>query len=839
MDVGGRLADVRFTSAVVAAAIAALQDHATPAAIAAAAGLPEAECSHVVEQLRACGAVRGLHVLHVDAEAASTAAATVDQHVLDTIGLQAAEVVRAAGAADVDVAAILLRAPTGAPWALDVLCSAAEHHRSVGDHRGAAAAIRRALDEEPTVDVARRLRLLLARETAQFDTTEAVRLYEEVIPEMFDADERSAARLRLARCLGALSDVADAVAAAETAAREATTTAGRLRADLTMVALARQSLDTRALGRERLRQLGREAADCVAIATSAGADVPADARALLAEVAYEETLRGDTTYTAVIDKLMIALGGESLGGIHDLPLLSRHVALLSLGWSGEFRLAEQVANAVIADARHGCRSGIGVGPMHQVLVSLHFQRGRLADAIAAADTVLGLKEDVNAILPAAVGQRAGAIAWTGRVDEALDALALPEGEGRWSGLASFHGYLIGKATVHLVAGDHTEAYRSAQWCGTLAGAMGTMNHAVLPWRTLAAEAAAAIGQHEVGRRLSDDALTIARRFGAPGPLANALRTSALFRASVDRLEMLEEAAAVVRTTPLRLEEARVALARAWCRSGLGDVAQATAAAEDAASIAGSLGAVPIVREAEQVLRRVGRPHVCPGTPAAASRPTHHVRVLGSFAITDGRGHDVTPGGVPARAVRIVVALGGHLHIEELAEHLWTTMLDPEQVRARLPNVISRTGTAAGRVLVRDRDTVALAHGVAVDADAFEAAASAALAAGSNATLEEAVAAASMYAGDLLPTDPYADWATLRREQLRQRYLNVADLAARLAADAGLSELAVDLLETAIRHDRYDLERYDLAVETLEATGRLSAARAMRDRAARTRRELGL
>jgi len=140
--------------------------------------------------------------------------------------------------------------------------------------------------------------------------------------------------------------------------------------------------------------------------------------------------------------------------------------------------------------------------------------------------------------------------------------------------------------------------------------------------------------------------------------------------------------------------------------------------------------------------------------------------------------------------------------------------------------------------VREGELVALAEFVAVDADRFERAARSLLSpTGTRPSLEDTLAAVLLYSGDLLPTDPYADWAALRRERLRYRFLAISDLCAELAVEAGLVDLAVDTLERAIRADPFDETRTQRAAAMLDDAGRTAAARAMRARAERVRRSL--
>jgi Tfp pilus assembly protein PilF len=60
---------------------------------------------------------------------------------------------------------------------------------------------------------------------------------------------------------------------------------------------------------------------------------------------------------------------------------------------------------------------------------------------------------------------------------------------------------------------------------------------------------------------------------------------------------------------------------------------------------------------------------------------------------------------------------------------------------------------------------------------------------------------------------------------------VVDLAATLAADAGMPDLAVDILESGIRHDPYDESRYLQLADLHDGAGHAAAARVLRERAA--------
>ncbi|MFP5326977.1 MAG: BTAD domain-containing putative transcriptional regulator, partial [Acidimicrobiia bacterium] len=469
--------------------------------------------------------------------------------------------------------------------------------------------------------------------------------------------------------------------------------------------------------------------------------------------------------------------------------------------------------------------------------------GRLADAADAF--AAAIRREAPLLTPAATGMRAMCLAWMGDVDQARQTLALPGGEAAWSAKATFHGYLLGATHVHLAAGEFAEAFTSAQRLGTLAEKMGTHNPAVLPWRMLAAHAGAAAGHIDIARRLADEAVDRARVFGAPAPLAGALRAAARTRSPRAALALLGEAKELASQIPNSLQRCWLELDRAHVLAGFGRREESAEAAGAALALAQESGAASQIAEAAALLAGLDAPHPDAGHVRVRdeSLPLARVYTLGSFRVVDRHGHEVRLSGVPSRACRILVGVGRAMHIEELAELLWDEPLSPLQVRARMPNVVGRARTPSAALLCRVGDLVALNPATRIDADEFEAAAKEALASAKEGSrqqlLDASLAATLLYEGDLLPTDPYADWAMLRREQLRRLFLTVSDLAARTAAELGLVDSALDLVEAAIRQDPLDIERYEAAAEVLRGAGRHSAARSMAERAERVRHTLGL
>ncbi len=207
-----------------------------------------------------------------------------------------------------------------------------------------------------------------------------------------------------------------------------------------------------------------------------------------------------------------------------------------------------------------------------------------------------------------------------------------------------------------------------------------------------------------------------------------------------------------------------------------------------------------------------------------SSPTVRISMLGGFSVAID--------GVPvddaewrrrqAAALVKVLALepSRSLHRERLVDALWPN-IDLETAAPRLHKAAHFARRALGDpgALVLGGDTVSLFPGVEVEVDTqvFESRVTAALAAREAGA---AGAAADLYAGELLPGDPYEPWAEQPRERLRRLYLDALRLAERwrdLAVAEPADEEAHVLLAESLadagdpRAALRELERLELAL----------------------------
>ncbi len=154
-----------------------------------------------------------------------------------------------------------------------------------------------------------------------------------------------------------------------------------------------------------------------------------------------------------------------------------------------------------------------------------------------------------------------------------------------------------------------------------------------------------------------------------------------------------------------------------------------------------------------------------------------LRLLGGFGIEiDGRVLDESAfvRRQAASLVKLLALADGHrLHREQVIDALWPAS-DVAEAAPRLHKVASYVRTATGdkSAITLRGENILLWPGsdLWIDVEQFEASAA-----------TNPSAAADLYIGDLLPGDPYEEWALEIRERLRLRYLDVLRSAGRWQA----------------------------------------------------------
>jgi DNA-binding SARP family transcriptional activator len=331
--------------------------------------------------------------------------------------------------------------------------------------------------------------------------------------------------------------------------------------------------------------------------------------------------------------------------------------------------------------------------------------------------------------------------------------------------------------------------------------------------------------------------SLARQTGSPSFLASAMELLAFAGpGGEERVDLLREAVGIRRRLGERQAEASGVLA-------LASVDAAAVTAEER-------------QRAEQVLRATGiQPSRAPAGLLAASASnvaiSLAVQTLGRFAVVRD-GSVITPSEWQSRKARdllkiLITRRGQTTTREYLIEWLWPED-DPARTPARLAvalNVLRKALDpdhihASDHYVAGGSDGVRLelAH-VHVDAEEFLARSAGALRSFHESGAEAAAeleAAEAAYAGEFLPEDAYADWATPLREEIRASYQEVLRA---LAAGADDPAAAVRYLLRVLALDHYDEEAHLRLVATLVRAGLHGDARRAYRRYVEAMREIGV
>lgn len=532
------------------------------------------------------------------------------------------------------------------------------------------------------------------------------------------------------------------------------------------------------------------------------------AEAVLANAGSDEdATRGRAHYVRALSRLVGDTAGMATGVAEELE-----AAIGILGVAGERGWEAEAYQAL----GFGC----------------HFTIGAFALAADRLERALALR-------PAPDAARAGTLTFLaevqthlGRFEDAVVSIREAAAIGRRLGDSRTIAYAAWSAAelacqrrdgaAMLAALEVAEAHPGG-WFDQLAGVEYLAN---------AAEMHALVGDEVSARRTI--ALAEARAAGSAvedAPLAARVRIEVTYGEPTLALELIER----LDRSPLSVRRDRWLglLFRAVCAARLGDTPAAAALVARSRQAAAELGDAERLERREPELLAVAAPDACRGPNPAAMM----VVLLGRFAV-ERDGIDVSPPpGRPSTLVKML-ALAGTLTAEGAIDELWPEA-DLEVGRARLRNLLSRVRAACGDLVARHGAALTLAPGVRVDADRFEREAAAALAAPREARTGLARAALAWSTGELLPADPYADWASVPRERIRRRALALLDLVAEDAIDRGDLDEAARLLDAAITTDPMEEERHVRLARALLAQGRTRHARRVADQALAVCAELGV
>lgn len=508
--------------------------------------------------------------------------------------------------------------PRGDPSVVDHLWSAARWASGVGAPDAAVRFLRRALDEPPPPDARAEILIELGRAGAAAGDPSAVDHLQEAVGLLDPGPRRTEAIYDVGYALMHRGRFPEAREALRRGLEELGDAPSERRPQLLAALLKVSRLEPSRAPDELMA-----AAEAAAVPDGDGSP---GQRALLAGIALERLLAGGRCDEVV------AVAREALAGAGPVRAESMAELLLdavaALTWSGELESAEEALLPALESAeRSGLVMLLGTAAFRRSIVA--YRRGALADAACEAQRALdAARFGWVAYLPAARGVLAVTLTELNELPRAaaiLDAAESPaSGPFSWPEAVLRHA----RGHLYLVEGAAAEAAEEARTAGgIMTGDLGSETAAIVPWRSLAAEALARFGERAEARRLAAEEVELGRSFGASRSLGIALRVLGVVEGGARGRELLREATAVLAASPARLEESRALkdLGAALRRSGRR--AEARTVLEKGLRLAERCGGVLLVGQLGEELEasgarpgrqgRVGRAALTPGEQRVA------------------------------------------------------------------------------------------------------------------------------------------------------------------------------------------------------------------------------
>jgi DNA-binding CsgD family transcriptional regulator len=461
--------------------------------------------------------------------------------------LRAARLLLAEHAPVERVAAQLLHARRdGDPRAVEVLSEAARHAIAAGAPGSAVRLLRRALEEPPTEEQRAKLLLALGRAEGTAGEAQAVERLTGAVRLMRDPAERASAALVAGRVMMTHGRWREAAETLELGLREPDAVPQVLRTRLKSAHAAIAGLMTPT----EPKALDVDLEDPVLEESLAG-------RALLAEAASSLAMRG-TPADEVRGLAMRALGGGALLDEETSDGIAYYLAVWALMVAEDIQAAELALTAAIEDARRrGSVLGFATASFFRAMAVL--RRGRVEDAAGDAGNALSARSYGWALsLAGAVGVLVECHLLRGDSDAAAGEVAAWKQDVRGIDPGAYH-LLAARGHLDLARMRPEPALDHLLDAGRLLGQQGWINPSVCPWRSLAAAAAMQLGDRERATALAEEELALARSFGAPGAIGQALWGMATLAEGAAAIETCQEAVRVLEDSQCALRRARASV----------------------------------------------------------------------------------------------------------------------------------------------------------------------------------------------------------------------------------------------------------------------------------------
>jgi DNA-binding CsgD family transcriptional regulator len=466
--------------------------------------------------------------------------------------VRAARLLREEGAPVEEVAAQLLAASeVGESWAGAVLREAAATALAAGNSESAVNYLTRAVSEPLGSQERAEALLDLARAEAMTGRPDTRRHIDRALSLFQDPGGKARAYQALG---GVLYTGGDLKGAAEAFGRaiELIDDDDPLARDLHAGFYAEASLEPELAGR---------ALDHIAplVNRPPGGETPAE-RAALAALAAHRSFSGSGAAGAV-ELAWRAWGDGALLAAEGPDGWAWSLVTAALTWSDELEGSLEICGGVIEEARrrgslmaYATASFCAQGPSYFM--------GRLGEARAHGEAALEARRaGWRTYAGALAAIQARILVDQDEPHAAEEVLGLVE-EDDPSQSADRAAAIAARAHLRLVQGRPEEALSDALAAGEMLARIKGVCPPLAPWRAEAALAANQLGDHARALRLSDQALDVARRIGAPGNVARALLTRAHLVRPERGVELLRQALDVAGGSQARMAQLR-------CRAELG------------------------------------------------------------------------------------------------------------------------------------------------------------------------------------------------------------------------------------------------------------------------------
>jgi class 3 adenylate cyclase/tetratricopeptide (TPR) repeat protein/DNA-binding CsgD family transcriptional regulator len=590
-----RLARLPSESVTLARAAAVLGEDAELGVVAALAELDRDVAAHAATALVKATILRfdaTLGFVHPVVRAALYSQLT--QPELEREHLKAARVLSDHRASAERIAAqLLLAPPSGDDFAIDALAEAADASLRRGDPRGAARYLRRALDESPDDRaVQAELYTRLGRAERLLSSPGAA----EPLRKALELAETPEQRALIARELGTALfyglQVEEAIGVFQQSIAELDEEHVDVRrllegALLSVTCVFPALYPIAQMQKERIAQLG--------LADDVGS------RMINAILSYDDARR----LAPVEEAIGRAEQALALGPLHSEDNAAYIFAVYTLALADRFADAEAVWDQAWVDAQaRGSISAYAVVSTFRAFVELH--TGRLDEALTDASNGLQACQEYGfeTGIPYAVAHIADAALELGDIEVARTAVEQLDAVG--DGTHLVWAFLDSRGRTRIAQGNTRAGLEDVLEAGREYEGLDGRNPALLAWRSTAALAHLELGEREEAVRLAREEVELARQWGRPRAIGQALRIAGMVEPdSAAGLALLREAVAVLEGSPARPARARALVELGIALGAAGEQAEAKDALLDGLELARAMRASALAIRAEEALVALG------------------------------------------------------------------------------------------------------------------------------------------------------------------------------------------------------------------------------------------